>query len=129
MIHRLFASPTLYSAMAMFFDFPFQELHARLIARTIGRDHKSVLRQLRLLRECGMIDCRTVGCRKWYRLSDRHPLYEEFDTKGSTTCSRKAWCRTASGNTRCYPFPGPGGDAFPGEAADRARATTIDVTA
>ena len=38
MIHRLFASATLYSTMAMFFDFPFQELHARLIARNVGRD-------------------------------------------------------------------------------------------
>jgi hypothetical protein len=79
MIHRLFASPTLYSTMAMFFDFPFQELHARLIARTVGRDVKCILRPLRILNECGIIDCRTVGRYRWYRLSDRHPLYEEFD--------------------------------------------------
>lgn len=79
MIHRLFASATLYSTMAMFFDFPFQELHVRLIASTLGRDAKFVLRRLRLLRGCGIIECRTVGSHKWYRLSDRHPLYEEFD--------------------------------------------------
>jgi hypothetical protein len=49
MIERLFASATMYATLAMFFDFPGDALHARLIARTIGRDVKCVLRQLQTL--------------------------------------------------------------------------------
>jgi hypothetical protein len=38
MIHRLFASPTLYSTLAMFFDFPRQELMPGLIAPDYRRE-------------------------------------------------------------------------------------------
>jgi hypothetical protein len=49
MIERLFASSTMHATLAMFFDFPADALHARMIARTIGRDVKCVLRQLQTL--------------------------------------------------------------------------------
>jgi hypothetical protein len=52
MIERLFASATMYATLAMFFDFPGDALHARLIARSIGRDVKCVLRQLQTLEAC-----------------------------------------------------------------------------
>jgi len=79
MIERLFASPTMYATLAMFFDFPRDPLHARLIARTIGRDVKCVLRQLQTLEACRMVVCPTGGRPRRYRLSDRYPLYPEFE--------------------------------------------------
>jgi hypothetical protein len=78
MIERLFASATMYATLAMFFDFPGDALHARLIARTIGRDVKCVLRQLQTLEACRIIVCRNVGWEKRYRLSENHPLRGEF---------------------------------------------------
>ena len=79
MIERLFASPTMYATLAMFFDFPRDPLHARLIARTIGRDVKCVLRQLQTLEACRMVVCPTGGRPRRYHLSDRYPLYQEFE--------------------------------------------------
>jgi len=79
MIERLFSSATLYATLAMFFDFPLDPLHARLIARTIDRDVKCVLRQLHTLEACGIIVCPTGERQRQYRLSDKYPLYLEFE--------------------------------------------------
>ncbi|MCP2501183.1 MAG: hypothetical protein NCA08_06435 [Deltaproteobacteria bacterium] len=79
MIERLFASATMYATLAMFFDFPGDALHARLIARSIGRDVKCVLRQLQTLEACRIIVCPTGGRPRQYRLSDKYPLYREFE--------------------------------------------------
>jgi hypothetical protein len=79
MIERLFASATMYATLAMFFDFPLDALHARLIARTIGRDVKCVLRQLQTLEECRIIVCRSVGRERRYRLSDKYLLRGELE--------------------------------------------------
>lgn len=79
MIERLFASVTMYATLAVFFDFPGDALHARLIARTIGRDVKCVLRQLQTLEACRIIICPTGGRRRQYRLSDKYPLHREFE--------------------------------------------------
>ena len=79
MIERLFASATMYATLAMFFDFPGDALHARLIARTIGRDVKCVLRQLQTLEACRIIVCRSVGWGRRYRLSARYPLHAELE--------------------------------------------------
>ena len=78
MIERLFASATMYATLAMFFDFPGDALHARLIARTIGRDVKCVLRQLQTLEACRIIVCRSVGRERRYRLSENYPLRADF---------------------------------------------------
>jgi len=78
MIDRLFASATLYATLAIFFDFPLDPLHARLIARTIGRDVKCVLRQLQTLEACRIIAGRDVGRRRLYRLSENYPLRGEL---------------------------------------------------
>jgi hypothetical protein len=86
--------------------------NARLIARTIGRDAKCVQRQLELLEDCGVVDCRTAGGRRAYRLSARNPVREEFEAMFRKTR-----------DLRYYPGPG-GGEAFP-----RARATRIDAAA
>ena len=79
MIERLFASATMYATLAMFFDFPGDALHARLIARTIGRDVKCVLRQLQTLEACRIIVCRSVGRERRYRLSGKYPLHAELE--------------------------------------------------
>ena len=50
-----------------------------MIARTIGRDVKCVLRQLQTLEACRIIVCRSVGRERRYRLSDKYPLYREFE--------------------------------------------------
>ena len=79
MIERLFASATMYATLAMFFDFPGDALHARLIARTIGRDVKCVLRQLQTLEACRIIVCQSVGRERRYRLSDKYLLHGELE--------------------------------------------------
>ena len=80
MIERLFASATLYSTLAMFFDFPRDDLHPRLIARAIGRDIKCVRRQLRLLEDSRIVVGRSVGDRRIYRISDNYPLRREMES-------------------------------------------------
>jgi len=89
LIEKLFASATMYSTLAVFFDFPGDALHPRLIAHTIGRDVKCVLRQLRTLEECKIIICRTVGQQKRYRLYENHPLRAELAALfAKTRCCR-----------------------------------------
>jgi hypothetical protein len=78
-IERLFASATLYSTLAMFFDFPRDALHPRLIARAIGRDLKCVRRQLRLLEDTRILAGRSAGRQRLYRISDRYPLRGELE--------------------------------------------------
>jgi len=78
MIERLFASSTMYATLALFFDFPHDRLHARLIARVIGRDVKCVLRQLQTLEECRIIAGRAAGRQIEYRLSENYPLRREL---------------------------------------------------
>ncbi len=85
MIERLFASATLYATLAIFFDFPHDRLHAQLIARTIGRDVKCVLRQLQTLEACRIIAGRAVGRQRVYRLSEIYPLRGEFEALFSKT--------------------------------------------
>jgi hypothetical protein len=46
MIEELFPTKSLYATLAVFFDFPDDPLHPRLIARVTGIDLKGVRRQL-----------------------------------------------------------------------------------
>jgi hypothetical protein len=100
MIERLFASATLYSTLAMFFDFPQDALHPRLIARAIGRDVKCVLRQLRILEDCRILVGRSVGRQRIFRISDRYPLRREMEALFAKTrvcrCypAQDGWSRT-----------------------------------
>ncbi len=77
-IRRLFASPALYRTMAVFFDYPGSPIHPRLISRCTRTDIKSVLRQLAILREIGMLRSRRVGKERRYRLVEECELHEEF---------------------------------------------------
>lgn len=89
MIEKLFASATLYSTLAIFFDFPADALHPRVIARAIGRDVKCVRRQLRTFEDCGIVRGRTFGRQKGYRLSEKHSLRKELEALFSKTrCCR-----------------------------------------
>ena len=61
MIEELFPTKSLYATLAVFFDFPDDPLHPRLIARVTGIDIKCVRRQLpRLVKERGhqFLQCR-----------------------------------------------------------------------
>ena len=44
------------------------DLHTRAIAEQLGRNHVTVLRKLRELTECNIVDCRTEGKNKIYYL-------------------------------------------------------------
>jgi hypothetical protein len=46
MIEDLFPSKSFYTTIAVFFDYPKEQLHARLIARMTGCDIKCIHRQL-----------------------------------------------------------------------------------
>jgi hypothetical protein len=78
MIDELFGSKSFYATFAIFFDYPHDSLHARLIARATGCDVKCVHRQLGRLTRGGVILQRTAGKAKWYRLRAEFPLADVF---------------------------------------------------
>jgi len=78
MIEELFGSKSFYATFAIFFDYPHDPLHARLIARATGCDVKCVHRQLARLTRRGVILPRTAGKEKWYRLRPDFPLADVF---------------------------------------------------
>lgn len=75
---ELFGSKSFYATFAIFFDYPDDPPHARLIARATGCDVKCVHRQLGRLIRCGVILPRTAGKEKWYRLRQDFPLADVF---------------------------------------------------
>ena len=77
-IERLFSSPALYATLAIFFDYPDDSFFPRLIARLTGTDIKSVLRELRKLRELGILSASGVGRENAHWLNTDFPLYEEL---------------------------------------------------
>ena len=78
MIEELFRSKSFYATFAIFFDYPDDPLHARLIARATGCDVKCVHRQLGRLTRCGVILPRTAGKEIWYRRRPEFPLADVF---------------------------------------------------
>lgn len=78
MIEELFGSKSFYMTFAIFFDYPDDPLHARLIARATGCDVKCVHRQLGRLTRCGVILSRAAGKEKWCRLRPDFPLAVVF---------------------------------------------------
>ena len=63
---------------AIFFDYPNDSLHPRLVARCTGLDIKCVLRQLSRLEKCGVLVSRRGRKEKSYRLREGFPLRDEF---------------------------------------------------
>ncbi|NJD63613.1 MAG: hypothetical protein FIA93_12955 [Deltaproteobacteria bacterium] len=78
MIEKLFASPALYATLAMFFDYPNDPLFPRLISRYTKKDIKGVLRELKKLKEIGIICSRRRGKESHYWLNEDFPLHEEL---------------------------------------------------
>jgi hypothetical protein len=100
MIEELFPTKSLYATLAVFFDFPDDPLHARLIARVIGIDIKCVRRQLpRLVRSGVVISC-NAGKERRYRLRREFALHGELTAIFEKTRNS----RTYIGQT---PFPDP----------------------
>ena len=80
MIEELFPTKSLYATLAVFFDFPDDSLHPRLIARVTGIDIKCVRRQLARLVRSGVIISRNAGKEKRYRLRSEFPLFGELSS-------------------------------------------------
>ena len=100
MIEELFPTKSFYATLAVFFDFPDDPLHPRLIARVTGIDFKCVRRQLPRLVRSGVIISHNAGKERRYRLRREFPLHGEFASIfGKTRNSR-----TYIGQT---PFPDP----------------------
>ena len=78
MIEELFPTKSLYATLAVFFDFPDDPLHPRLIARVTGIDITCVRRQLPRLVRSGVIVSRYAGKEKRYRLRSDFPLLENL---------------------------------------------------
>ncbi len=78
MIEELFPSKSFYATFAVFFDYPNDPLHARLIARMTGCDIKCIHRQLCRLSGSGVIEPLQAGREKRYRLRPAFPLIREF---------------------------------------------------
>jgi len=90
MVERLFSSRALYATLAIFFDYPQDTLFPRLISRYTGTDIKSVLRELKKLKEIGVLCIRNTGREKHYWLNEEFPLYEELIVifKKTRTCRK-----------------------------------------
>jgi len=80
MIEELFPTKSLYATLAVFFDFPDDPLHPRLIACVTGIDIKCVRRQLPRLVKCGVIISRDAGKERRYRLRIEFPLLGELSS-------------------------------------------------
>lgn len=78
MIEELFPTKSLYATLAVFFDYPDDPLHPRLIARVTGVDIKCVRRQLSRLVRSGVIASRNAGKERRYRLRSEFPLLGEL---------------------------------------------------
>jgi len=78
MIEELFPTKSLYATLAVFFDFPDDPLHPRLIARVTGIDIKCVRRQLPRLVMSGVILSSNAGKEKRYRLRREFLLLGEL---------------------------------------------------
>ncbi len=77
-IERLFSPPALYATLAIFFDYPDDTFYPRLIARQTGTDKKSVARELRKLKEIGILRGGPGGRENAYWLNTDFPLYGEL---------------------------------------------------
>ena len=77
-IEDFFRSKSFYMTFAIFFDYPHDPLHARLIARATGCDVKCVHRQLVRLARFGAIWPTDAGKEKWYRLRADFPHADLF---------------------------------------------------
>ncbi len=77
-IERLFSSHALHATLAVFFDYPDDTFYPRLISRVTETDIKSVLRELKKLKEIGILCGGPGGRRNAYRLNSEFPLYEEL---------------------------------------------------
>ena len=100
MIEELFPTKSLYAILAVFFDFPDDPLHPRLIARVTGIDIKCVRRQLPRLVRSGVIDSHKAGKERRYRLRSEFPLFGEL----SSIFGKTRDMRTYRGQN---PFPDP----------------------
>lgn len=77
-VERLFSSPALHATLAVFFDYPDDTFYPRLISRVTGTDIKGVLRELRNLKEIGILRGGPGGRGNAYWLDTEFPLYEEL---------------------------------------------------
>jgi hypothetical protein len=100
MIEELFPTKSLYATLAVFFDYPDDPLHPRLIARVTGVDIKCVRRQLPRLVKSGVIVSRNAGKERRYRLRREFPLFGELAAIFAKTRNTRTYC----GQT---PFPDP----------------------
>ena len=77
-VERLFSSRALYATLAVFFDYPDDTFYPRLISRVTETDIKSVLRELKKLKEIGIVCGGPGGRGNAYRLNADFPLYDEL---------------------------------------------------
>jgi hypothetical protein len=77
-IDKLFSPPALFSPLAIFFDYPDDRFYPRLIARLTGADKKSVARELRKLKNIGILGGGPGERGNDYWLNTDFPLYGEL---------------------------------------------------
>src|SRR3989304_2706415 len=68
MIEELFPTKSLYATLAIFFDYPDDPLHPRLIARATGIDIKCRPREFSRPLRSGVVASRNAGKERRYRL-------------------------------------------------------------
>jgi len=95
-IESLFSSPALHATLAIFFDYPDNSFFPRLIARLTGTDIKSVLRELRKLKEIGILQTGPGGRGHEYWLHTDFPLYGELAAIFSKTRTSRRYAQSLS---------------------------------
>jgi hypothetical protein len=89
MVERLFSSRTLFRTLALFFRYPEEPLNPRLISRYTGADVKCVHRELKKLKEIGIVRGYAAGRYRYYTLDIGHPVHEELRSIFART--RREW--------------------------------------
>jgi len=75
-MERRFSSSALYRTLGLFFRYPEEPLNPRLVSYRTGVDIKAVIRELRKLREMGILRDRERGRYRLYKLNREHPAFQ-----------------------------------------------------
>jgi hypothetical protein len=103
MVERLFSSRTLFRTLALFFRYPEEPLNPRLISRYTGADVKCVHRELKKLKEIGIVRGYAAGRYRYYTRPPCVRMREKWMGRRSGEARRPVEYAQAGGISRSLP--------------------------
>jgi predicted nucleotidyltransferase len=88
MLKRLFSSRIRIRLLTLFITHPKEEFYVRQIQKLTGENFNNIRRELKNLREAGIVNSTPRGNLKYFQINNTHPLYEDlkniiYKTEGS----------------------------------------------